>query len=1032
MTTPNNPTPTVTPLVTTTYSVSSSVTTTKNLITNGNFEAGNSGFTSDYQYFNPTNTAFLQKAYGVVSNPNAWEIGFTSCPDHTTGTGKMIVVDGSNVNIGNNKFWKQTIPVSAGQNYTFSYWVQSLSAPNYASIVVKVNGVTIGTDSAPSVITCGNWVQYTYTWSSGVSTTAQISMEDTVFIAPGNDFAIDDIAFTTSITCTFTKSVTITVNPNPSVVVNNGVLCNTSGSNVQITATVTPAGGPYSYVWTGPTNPGNVSTFNASVVGTYTVIVTNTSTGCVSSPASGSVSNTLPSSNCASATQVCPGGGIRYCNTTGVASAGPRGCLGSTPNPAWFYLQVGTSGPIVLNISQTSTAGIGLDVDFICYGPFTAPTCGLSLNSTNTVDCNYSTSPTEICTIPNAIAGQYYMVLITNFGDAAGTILFNQTNSASAGAGTTTCIVNCPLTITGDNVICKGTSTTLTASISGATTYTWTSSVSGFTAPNSQIINVTEPGTYNLTVVKPGCTITPASFTVTNFPVPNTVIGNDLTVCNTTFDLTLNTSVITNGSPNVTISYFDSLTNLNNGIPIGANLSTYPGVDGQLIYAQVQDDVNFCTYNVPPFTLHILCTTTCDVITNPSSNQTLCVNGDPTVLSVSTNIIGTDSISFVYFNSAQTGNNMYTGGTLLSNATPAAGSASFDPPALGNSTSLPNIAGTYYVYAIANPTPTDPACRPYQLIQVIVKPLAFLNLTSAVPTTSQTVCEGSPIVAITYTFGGSATGVTVTGLPTGVTATTSGSTVTISGNPTPASNTPYTYTITTTGGNCGFPSLSGTIKVNLNASLVLTSAPSTANQAICLGSPIVDIVYTFGGSVTGVTLTGSAPTVSGLPTGVIYTISGNTITISGIPTTTVGSPFTYTITTTGGGCGTLSLGGTITVSSPATLILTSAVSTTNQIVCSGSSIINITYLFGGTATGATVTGLPTGVTFSVSGNTVIISGSPTPTGTISYTVTTTGGACGTSSLSGSITVNPVSTLTLTSAVSTTSQSICLNDSITCL
>ncbi|MEC4005428.1 hypothetical protein OX283_012230, partial [Flavobacterium sp. SUN052] len=1025
LTSPNSPTPTVTPLVTTTYTVSSSVTTNKNLTTNGGFESGNVGFASDYQYFNPSNATFVQKAYGVVSNPNLWEVGFTACPDHTTGTGKMLVVDGSTVNAGNDKFWSQTVPVTAGQNYTFSYWVQSLSVSNYASIELKINGVSIGIDSAPSTITCGSWVQYTYAWSSGASTTAQISLYDKIVSSGGNDFAIDDIAFTTSVTCTFTKSTTVIVNPIPSVVVNNGVLCNTTGSTVQINATVTPAG-TYSYSWTVPAtavNPGNVASFNASVIGTYTVVVTNTSTGCVSSPASGTVSNTLPSSNCASATQVCPGGGIRYCNTTGVASAGPRGCLGSTPNPAWFYLQVGTSGPIVLNISQGTTPTVNnLDVDFICYGPFTTPTCGASLGTSNTIDCNYSANPVETCTIPNAIAGQIYMVLITNFANQPGTILFNQTNSANAGAGALTCIVNCPLTITGDNQICQGTSTTLTASISGATTYTWTSTVPGFTAGNTQFINVTEPGTYNLTVVKPGCNITPASFTLTNFPIPNTAPGNDLTVCNTTFNLNLNTPVISNGVPNLTISYYASLNDLNNGIPIPFP-ATYPGVDGEVIYTQIQDDATFCTYNGLPFTLHIVCTTTCDTVTNPSPNQTLCLNGDPTALSVTTNLTAANAISFVYFNSVQTGSNMYSGGILLSNATPIAGTATYDPPILGNTGSLPNIAGTYYVYAIANPTPTDPACRPFQLIQVVVSPLASINLTSAPSTTNQTVCEGTAIVNITYTFGGSATGATVTGLPIGVSATTSGSTVTISGIPSPASATPYNYTITTTGGNCGTPSLSGTITVNPGVVLTLTSAPATTNQTVCIGSPITPITYTFGGTATNAT-------VIGLPAGVVATVTGTTVTISGTPSVSSATPFNYTVTTTGGSCGTLSLGGTITVNPLATITLTSAAATTNQTVCSGSPIINITYAFGGTATGATVTGLPTGVTATVSGTTVTISGSPIPTGVFPYTITTTGGSCGTPSLSGTITVNPVSTLTLTSAASTTSQSICLNDSIT--
>ena len=79
--------------------------------------------------------------------------------------------------------------------------------------------------------------------------------------------------------------------------------------------------------------------------------------------------------------------------------------------------------------------------------------------------------------------------------------------------------------------------------------------------------------------------------------------------------------------------------------------------------------------------------------------------------------------------------------------------------------------------------------------------------------------------------------------------------------------------------------------------------------------------------------------------------------------------------------------------------LTSAPSTTNQTICQNSSISNIVYATTG-ATGATVTGLPTGVTGSWANNTVTISGTPTATGTFNYTVTLSGCAGGSGTSSG--------------------------------
>lgn len=79
--------------------------------------------------------------------------------------------------------------------------------------------------------------------------------------------------------------------------------------------------------------------------------------------------------------------------------------------------------------------------------------------------------------------------------------------------------------------------------------------------------------------------------------------------------------------------------------------------------------------------------------------------------------------------------------------------------------------------------------------------------------------------------------------------------------------------------------------------------------------------------------------------------------------------------------------------------------TANQTVCKNSSIANITYNTKG-ATGATFTGLPSGVSGSWSSNVATISGTPTVVGTFNYTMTLTGG-CGSVTSSGTITVNPI-------------------------
>jgi hypothetical protein len=181
--------------------------TAQNLLTNGNFELGNTGFTTDYQYFaNAPLPNGQQKAYGIVNAPNIWFSSFSSCTDRTSGSGKMMVIDGSSTNGGNDKFWSQTISTTTNQNYTFSYWVQTVATPNPAVIAVKINGVLLGTNTAPVTATCGNWTQYFFVWNSGSSTSANIQMFDLNTQVSGNDFAIDDLSFNSQLEITVPNS----------------------------------------------------------------------------------------------------------------------------------------------------------------------------------------------------------------------------------------------------------------------------------------------------------------------------------------------------------------------------------------------------------------------------------------------------------------------------------------------------------------------------------------------------------------------------------------------------------------------------------------------------------------------------------------------------------------------------------------------------------------------------------------------------------------------------------------------------------
>ncbi|MFC6097733.1 hypothetical protein ACFPVY_13840, partial [Flavobacterium qiangtangense] len=231
----------VSPTQQTVYTATSTVPAT-NLVFNGDFSLGNLGFISNYTYANPTSGSLATGDYGVVTNPNTWFTGFTNCVDHTTGTGSQLVVNGSLTSATNNTIWEQHIAVGAAQNYTFSYWLQSVSAASPSVVSVFINGVLQGVAS-PTATACG-WTQYTYTWNSVANTLANIQIIEN----GGGDFAIDDISFIGNSSCSLTASSTISVNPAPTATISGTAkMCVDAGNSPVVTFVGANGTPPYTF-----------------------------------------------------------------------------------------------------------------------------------------------------------------------------------------------------------------------------------------------------------------------------------------------------------------------------------------------------------------------------------------------------------------------------------------------------------------------------------------------------------------------------------------------------------------------------------------------------------------------------------------------------------------------------------------------------------------------------------------------------------------------------------------------------------------
>jgi hypothetical protein len=164
-----------------------------NLIANGSFELGNTGFSSDY-VFTSTDLTPADR-YAIQDSPHNLHSLFSDYGDHTTGDGLMMVLNGSPT-VGDRVWYQNGITVAANTNYFFSTYISSAHPSSPAVLNFSINGGMIGSTFNASSTT-GVWQQFFALWNSGASTTANIALVNANTASSGNDFALDDIQLDT-------------------------------------------------------------------------------------------------------------------------------------------------------------------------------------------------------------------------------------------------------------------------------------------------------------------------------------------------------------------------------------------------------------------------------------------------------------------------------------------------------------------------------------------------------------------------------------------------------------------------------------------------------------------------------------------------------------------------------------------------------------------------------------------------------------------------------------------------------------------
>lgn len=170
-----------------------------NLVINGNFAAGDTGFTSDYGDGTGTQNSLLNAGansgagyYAVGISPSYynpyWTYGPTSVPGDAAA--QMLIVNGSPT-VGAT-VWQGSLSSSLipGHSYTMSALVASLYPVSEPTLTFGIGGTTIGSITLSGA---GTWQTFSTSFVAGSGLPAFIDLDTDL---NGNDFVASEISIT--------------------------------------------------------------------------------------------------------------------------------------------------------------------------------------------------------------------------------------------------------------------------------------------------------------------------------------------------------------------------------------------------------------------------------------------------------------------------------------------------------------------------------------------------------------------------------------------------------------------------------------------------------------------------------------------------------------------------------------------------------------------------------------------------------------------------------------------------------------------
>ncbi len=470
------------------YSVQVSYPTGE-LVQNGNFNGGNTGFGTQFSY-----SPQLQNDgnYFIGTNAAAFHPQFVG-----TGNGNFLMVN-SGWWHGGFEAWCQSFPVCPGQWYQLTFRGVSLADTGFPTLQWFVNDQPTSVDH--QVGPQNNWQYFTTWWEAPAGVTwADFCIRVTSGNGVGNDFGLDDISISSTIT--LSDNVNVNVTPLPSFDLgSNATLC--SGETLLLDAAIPGA----SYVWQdGSTN----SSYLVTAAGNYNVAVT--ANGCSASDAINVSYLPRPQVDLGPDETICEGESVLLDVTT------PGGTY------AW---QDGSTLP-----TFTATTSGNYSVSVTVNGCTGSDDMNVTINALPVVDLGPDRtlcaggSTTFDVTTPNATYlwndGSTGPTLTTG---SAGNVSVEVTVNGCTASDAANVIVN-PLPIVNlgpDQTVCPGGSVPLSASLPGAT-YLWSN---GSTASSITAF----AGDHWVEVTVNGCT-TADQISIDEYVLPDLDLGPDVAFC---------------------------------------------------------------------------------------------------------------------------------------------------------------------------------------------------------------------------------------------------------------------------------------------------------------------------------------------------------------------------------------------------------------------------------------------------------------------------------------------------------------------